>query len=116
MSVIAIPGKGSAGAAAQVAVRKRRPFLWGAVYTVAFLALLGGVIWFAKGKGWKTWLSETLFPGTADVYRVRPYEGEKGVLLNEFVAADVRIPHFGAGVDPDSLNGGGVTLTRLRDN
>ena len=50
------------------------------------------------------------------MYRVRPYEGEKGVLLNEFVAADVHIPHFGAGVDPDSLNAGGVTLTRVRDN
>src|SRR3954462_16019708 len=115
MSVIAIPGKDSAAANALATARRRRPLLWGAVYTVAFLALLGGVIWFAKGKGWKTWLSETFFPGTADVYRVRPYAGEKGVLLNEFVAADVHIPHFGAGVEPDSLNAGGVTLTRVRD-
>src|SRR5215217_4711902 len=99
MSVIAIPGKDSAAVGARAPARKRRPVLWGAVYTVGVLALVGAFLWVAKGKGWKTWLSETLFPGTADVFRVRPYEGERGVLLNEFVAADVHIPHYGAGVE-----------------
>jgi glucose/arabinose dehydrogenase len=115
MSVLAIPEKEPVAEQPQAPARKKRRVVRGVACCMLALALVAAFLWVAKGKGWKTWLSETLFPGTADVFRVRPYEGEKGVLLNEFVAADVHLPHFGHGVDDQSLQDGGVTLTRVRD-
>ncbi len=97
------------------ATRKRHPLLRRAAVALVLIAVAGGFLAFAKGRGWKTRLVETLFPGPADVFRTRPYDGEVGVLVNEFVAADVHLPHFGHGIDPESLSAETVKLYRTGD-
>ena len=116
MAVLAISGKDEATMGAPAATtRKRHPALRWIAVALVLLAVAGGFVAYAKGKGWKTWLVETLFPGPADVFRTRPYDGETGVLVNEFVAADVHLPHFGHGIDPESLTAESVKLYRTSD-
>lgn len=92
----------------------RRALRW----TLAIALIASSVAVFcmiAKGKGWKTWFFETFFPGPAMVTRTRPFDGEEGVLINEFIGADVILPRFGSGVNGDTLTQDTVKLYRTSD-
>ena len=80
-----------------------------------FLAGCGAFAWWAKGRGYKTWMLETAFPRPALVMRTRPADGERGVLMNEFIAADVSLPRFGSVIDAASLTTDNVKLYRADD-
>ncbi|MBA2708020.1 MAG: Ig-like domain-containing protein [Gemmatimonadaceae bacterium] len=87
---------------------------WAIGFLLSAIAV-GGFCWFAKGRGWKTWVLETAFPKPAKVTSTRPADGDQNVLLNEFVAVDVTLPRFRSGIDPASLTGDSVKLYRAHD-
>jgi glucose/arabinose dehydrogenase len=82
---------------------------------VVFAVVIGGLCWYAKGRGWKTYILETLFPKPAKVTKTRPGDGDTNVLLNEFIGADVSLPRFRSGVDPKTLSSDTVKLYRSSD-
>ena len=70
----------SSGGDARAAERSRRGVRWG----IALILLVGlgfAFAWWAKGRGYKTWMLETAFPKPALVTKTRPADGETGVLL-----------------------------------
>lgn len=103
------------GSTIQSRSRRRRAILWAAL-TVT-LALAATFAWWAKGRGYKTWVLGQLFPESRWalkkpwVTEVRPGNRQGGVLPDSFIAADVALPNPGKVIDASTLEGG-VQLTR----
>ena len=102
--------------------RRRRGRAAGAlVALLALAAALGGVAWYARGRGYRAWVAHKYFEGplpfakrpTVTVVRPANYDGS--VPLDAFVAADVELPNNGYVVDAKTVTPGTVKLFRTAD-
>ena len=97
--------------------RRRRRWL---PALVLVLVALGGLGFFAKGRGWKTRLIQPFVPGYGlshpAVRMTRPSDKEINVLPDAFVAADVVLPNHARAIDGRTLTAQSVQLYRALDH
>ena len=99
----------------------RRRWRRAGVALLLFLATLAALSFFAKGRGYRAWVSHKYFGGPRpfaqrpSVTATRPEAYDGSVALDAFVAADVALPNAGCVIDAKTVNSGTVKLFRSAD-
>jgi glucose/arabinose dehydrogenase len=100
---------------------RRRGRAAGVVVVLVALAAAGAGAWYAKGRGYRAWVSHQYFGGALPgakrpaVSATRPGHYDGNVPLDGFVAADVELPNGGYVVDGRTVTPATVRLFRTAD-
>ena len=91
------------------------------VVAVALAVAAGGGAWYARGRGYRAWVSHRFFGGPLphakrpSVTATRPGHFDGSVPLDGFLAADVELPNGGHVVDARTVTPATVKLFRTAD-